>query len=136
MHIVGIEDADYKDEKVRRQQRFASALACTLCPLEAPHSLAPAVVVLQIEWWRSVYGFNMSCIRDLAMLEPLVDTVQAAAINTTTAQIHVRDDDAGAVTPSQLRRPASAAAGVPVTSACLPPLHTCTPGCRRSTSRQ
>ena len=34
----------------------------------------------KIEWWRSVYGFDMTCIRNLAMLEPLVDTVQGAAV--------------------------------------------------------
>jgi protein arginine N-methyltransferase 1 len=50
MYIAGIEDGDYKEEK--------------------------------IEWWRSVYGFDMTCIRDMAMLEPLVDTVQSDAVNT------------------------------------------------------
>ena len=30
----------------------------------------------KIEFWRNVYGYDMSCIRDLAMMEPLVDTVQ------------------------------------------------------------
>lgn len=37
-------------------------------------------LALQIEWWREVYGFDMSCIRDMAMLEPLVDTVQGGAV--------------------------------------------------------
>ncbi len=36
----------------------------------------------KIEFWNNVYGFNMSNIRDLAMLEPLVDVVNAEAIVT------------------------------------------------------
>lgn len=36
----------------------------------------------KIDWWNSVYGFDMSCIRDVAMLEPLVDTVNAEAVVT------------------------------------------------------
>ena len=29
----------------------------------------------KINWWDDVYGFNMSCIRKLALTEPLVDVV-------------------------------------------------------------
>merc|ERR1712137_1007510 len=29
----------------------------------------------KINWWNNVWGFNMSCIRELALLEPLVDSV-------------------------------------------------------------
>ncbi|GJP61967.1 hypothetical protein CLOP_g19084 [Closterium sp. NIES-67] len=36
----------------------------------------------KIHFWQSVYGFDMSCIRDKAMLEPLVDTVDAEQIVT------------------------------------------------------
>lgn len=39
----------------------------------------------KINWWENVYGFNMSIIRDLAIKEPIVDIVDAAAVNTTTA---------------------------------------------------
>jgi protein arginine N-methyltransferase 1 len=37
----------------------------------------------KIQWWDDVYGFDMSCIRKVALTEPLVDTVdpnQAGAI--------------------------------------------------------
>ncbi|XP_078438183.1 arginine methyltransferase 11 [Wolffia australiana] len=37
----------------------------------------------KIEFWNSVYGFDMSCIRKQAMLEPLVDTVDQNQIVTT-----------------------------------------------------
>ena len=34
-------------------------------------------VVVLFAWpvWDNVYGFDMSCIKDIALLEPLVDTV-------------------------------------------------------------
>ena len=36
----------------------------------------------KIGFWNSVYGFNMSHIKELALREPLVDTVDAKAINS------------------------------------------------------
>ena len=39
--------------------------------------------------WRSVYGFDMSCIRSKAMGEPLVDVVDKEQIVTNTALIKV-----------------------------------------------
>lgn len=36
----------------------------------------------KIEFWKNVWGFDMSCIRESAMLEPLVDTVQPGGIVT------------------------------------------------------
>ena len=50
MYLLGIEDAEYKDEK--------------------------------IHFWEDVYGFNMSPIKELALKEPLVDTVDPHAIVT------------------------------------------------------
>mmetsp|Transcript_15388 Transcript_15388/g.23056 ORF Transcript_15388/g.23056 Transcript_15388/m.23056 type:complete len:342 (-) Transcript_15388:121-1146(-) len=41
----------------------------------------------KIHWWENVYGFDMSCIRDLAMKEPIVDTVEGNSVNTTVAKI-------------------------------------------------
>ena len=37
----------------------------------------------KIGFWNNVYGFDMTCIQELAMLEPLVDSVNAKAICTT-----------------------------------------------------
>ena len=34
----------------------------------------------KISYWDNVYGFDMSCIKDTAMLEPLVDEVNGQAI--------------------------------------------------------
>ncbi|CAI5511117.1 unnamed protein product [Closterium sp. Naga37s-1] len=41
----------------------------------------------KIHFWQSVYGFDMSCIRDKAMLEPLVDTVDAEQIVTNSCLV-------------------------------------------------
>lgn len=34
----------------------------------------------KVNWWSNVYGFDMSCIRDIALTEPLVDVVDAKQI--------------------------------------------------------
>jgi len=59
VYICGIEDGDYKDEK--------------------------------INYWDNVYGFDMSCIKKQAILEPLVDTVNAQAVATRAAKIMTVD---------------------------------------------
>ena len=43
----------------------------------------------KVHWWNNVYGFDMSCIRDVALTEPLVDTVDAKQIVTNTKLIKV-----------------------------------------------
>lgn len=50
LSICGIEDGDYKEEKIK--------------------------------WWDRVWGFDMSSIKKLTMLEPLVDTVEARNVVT------------------------------------------------------
>lgn len=39
--------------------------------------------------WNNVYGFDMSCIRKLSMMEPLVDTVDANQIVTNCQLLKV-----------------------------------------------
>ena len=57
----------------------------TSSPLLKPHfpprhrCVARSMFTLQhdkIEFWDNVYGFNMSCIKQLAIAEPLVDIVE------------------------------------------------------------
>ncbi|CAF0869780.1 unnamed protein product [Adineta ricciae] len=50
VYITGIEDRDYKEDKV--------------------------------EWWANVYGYNMSCLKNYVMREPLIDTVDKRQICT------------------------------------------------------
>ncbi|KAG7167282.1 arginine N-methyltransferase 1-like [Homarus americanus] len=41
----------------------------------------------KINWWDSVYGFDMSCIREVAMTEPLVDVVEAKQVVTNSCLV-------------------------------------------------
>ena len=43
----------------------------------------------KINWWHSVYGFDMSCIKEIAMQEPLVDYVEGHAVVTNSYPILV-----------------------------------------------
>uniref|UniRef100_A0A7E4VFV5 type I protein arginine methyltransferase n=1 Tax=Panagrellus redivivus TaxID=6233 RepID=A0A7E4VFV5_PANRE len=54
----------------------------------------------KINWWDSVYGFNMSCIRHVAIQEPLVDTVDQNQVNTTAHMI--KDIDLYTITVEEL----------------------------------
>ena len=45
----------------------------------------------KLEYWNSVYGFDMSCIREMAILEPLVDTVQSDAVLTDSCTLWTCD---------------------------------------------
>ena len=42
------------------------------------------------EVWDNVYGFDYSCIKDIALREPLVDTVELKAVVTDPCLIKVR----------------------------------------------
>ena len=44
----------------------------------------PAIV------WDNVYGFDYSCIKDIALREPLVDTVELKAVVTDPCVLKVR----------------------------------------------
>jgi len=41
----------------------------------------------KINFWESVYGFDMSCIKDMALQEPLVDTCNADQVISNATQI-------------------------------------------------
>jgi len=55
----------------------------------------------KIHFWENVYGFNMSCIKNAAMKEPLVDTVDAEAINSTSCKFVTFD--LNTITTEQLK---------------------------------
>lgn len=44
--------------------------------------------------WDCVYGFDMSCIREVAVSEPLVDVVSAKQIVTNSCLVKVGDSAA------------------------------------------
>lgn len=41
----------------------------------------------KIHFWENVYGFDMSCIRDVAIMEPLVDNTNAKSMVTAGVPI-------------------------------------------------
>ncbi|EGO25741.1 hypothetical protein SERLADRAFT_466313 [Serpula lacrymans var. lacrymans S7.9] len=41
----------------------------------------------KINFWDNVYGFDYSCIKDIALREPLVDTVELKSVNTNPCMI-------------------------------------------------
>eukprot|EP00123_Amoebidium_parasiticum_P013789 comp22151_c1_seq1/m.32447 comp22151_c1_seq1/g.32447 ORF comp22151_c1_seq1/g.32447 comp22151_c1_seq1/m.32447 type:complete len:352 (-) comp22151_c1_seq1:63-1118(-) len=45
----------------------------------------------KIAWWDNVYGFDMSCVKELAMIEPLVDTVNPEQIVTEHVPLYSID---------------------------------------------
>ncbi|XP_013819735.2 PREDICTED: protein arginine N-methyltransferase 8 isoform X2 [Capra hircus] len=47
----------------------------------------------KIHWWENVYGFDMTCIRDVAMKEPLVDIVDPKQVVTNACLIKVQRND-------------------------------------------
>jgi len=45
----------------------------------------------KIDWWGNVYGFNMSCIGEIALSEPLVDTVESRQVVTNDCVLKTYD---------------------------------------------
>jgi len=62
----------------------------------------------KINWWDSVYGFDMSCIRDVAVREPLVDVVDPKQVVTNSFLVKevdiytVKEGDIAFTTPFHL----------------------------------
>ncbi len=75
MFLAAIEDEEYKEEKIN-------------CACFARHNdIKPNLILLLV--WENVYGFDYSCIRDIALREPLVDTVDMKAVVTDPCMIKV-----------------------------------------------
>ena len=76
LYLAAIEDQEYKDEKIN----------CTLSSFSQKLVIDTFLVV-----WENVYGFDYSCIKDIALREPLVDTVEMKAVVTDPCLIKVRE---------------------------------------------
>jgi protein arginine N-methyltransferase 1 len=77
MFLAAIEDQDYKEEKINCRWLSPVHLKWRLIPL------SPYIV------WDNVYGFDYSIIKDIALREPLVDTVELKAVVTNPCLIKV-----------------------------------------------
>lgn len=74
LYLAAIEDADYKEEKINCKS-----------------GCSPGSSRLTKLWavWDNVYGFDYSCIKDIALREPLVDTVDLKAVVTDPCLVKV-----------------------------------------------
>ena len=77
--VAGIEDGDYKDEKIGCM--FPPEPICTLASCT---DLSCAV-------WDNVYGFDYSPLKATALSEPLVDTVEVKAVVTDPTSVLTLD---------------------------------------------
>lgn len=85
MYLAGIEDADYKEEKIGCEpHRHHLTHLFRSQRLNLPSPLFCESV------WSDVYGFDFSCIQEIALKEPLVDTVDLKAVVTQACPIKVR----------------------------------------------
>ena len=92
--LAAIEDQDYKDEKINR----TSLVSCSQ-PLPHPSLFVSLTIRLRGPRrrehrqeltktdWDDVYGFDYSCIKDIALREPLVDCVELRAVTTQPCAI-------------------------------------------------
>lgn len=76
--LAGIEDGEYKDEKIGCRLRLSA-------PLDEQRLTRPLSV------WDNVYGFDFSPLKDTALTEPLVDTVEMKACVTEPASLFTID---------------------------------------------
>ena len=70
--LAAIEDEDYKNEKIN-------------CQLSSWYISLTAADSSKV--WDDVYGFDFSCIKDIALREPLVDCVELRAVATQPCAI-------------------------------------------------
>ena len=103
IYLAAIEDGDYRAEKIDCAWRARPGPPCLsgaggrggrAAPLLAPPSSRlppPSSLILarSSPVWDRVYGFDFSCIKKLALREPLVDTVDARALVTEPAAVKV-----------------------------------------------
>ena len=81
--VAGIEDGDYKDEKIGCTSCYGSP--CSLLPSPAEHDTDAATV------WDNVYGFDYTPLKETALSEPLVDTVEVKAVVTDPTSVLTLD---------------------------------------------
>jgi len=79
LYLAAIEDQEYKEDKIN----------CTSYKSILSNIYFLIVTILV---WDNVYGFDYSCIKDIALREPLVDTVELKAVVTDPCMIKVRPE--------------------------------------------
>lgn len=77
IYMAGIEDGEYKDEKI----------GCKSSPFSLGFQFADGLLAV----WDNVYGFDFSPLKQTALTEPLVDTVEMKACVTDPALVYTID---------------------------------------------
>lgn len=79
--VAGIEDGDYKEEKI----------GCMSYPSSPSPFVAPMLTSPPLAVWDNVYGFDYSPLKETALSEPLVDTVELKAVVTDPTSVLTLD---------------------------------------------
>lgn len=86
--MTAIEDRQYKDYKIHCE--LGARRAGGMGRAQAPHPQGSPFLLASSPGWENVYGFDMSCIKDVAIKEPLVDVVDPKQLVTNACLIKVR----------------------------------------------
>ena len=62
---------------------------CIVCIILSEVKLVCVPVFLHLSGWENVYGFDMSCIKEVAIKEPLVDVVDPKQLVSSACLIKV-----------------------------------------------
>lgn len=85
MYMAAIEDQEYKEEKIGC--KFLSLSQSLYSLFGADGGFVSVRLV-----WDDVYGFDYSCIKEIALREPLVDTVDLKAVVTNPCKLAVSEN--------------------------------------------
>ncbi|XP_042580098.1 protein arginine N-methyltransferase 1 isoform X1 [Cyprinus carpio] len=72
LYVTAIEDRQYKDYKIHCTCQSLNAFEAFSAVSEMRHYF---ICLFAFSGWENVYGFDMSCIKEVAIKEPLVDVV-------------------------------------------------------------
>lgn len=87
--MTAIEDRQYKDYKIHCELKALRSTWGRWAGPGHPQWAHPSSLPAS-PGWENVYGFDMSCIKDVAIKEPLVDVVDPKQLVTNACLIKVR----------------------------------------------
>ncbi|XP_057711280.1 protein arginine N-methyltransferase 8-like isoform X1 [Corythoichthys intestinalis] len=96
LYVVAIEDRQYKDFKIHCKSFWAFFFFF----LNSGLNVYPDQIEYVCAGWENVYGFDMSCIRNVAIKEPLVDVVDPKQVVTNACLL--KEVDIYTVKPDDL----------------------------------
>lgn len=92
LYITAIEDRQYKDYKIHCECVWGYILQercwCVFSPGGVLLKIFSSPV---LSGWENVYGFDMSCIKEVAIKEPLVDVVDPKQLVSSSCLIKVEE---------------------------------------------